>query len=77
VTELKARMRGRGDTAQIQRAEQTLERLDAVESKLVGAIIMYIVDCDQRSKDALIPNLDVIDLFHRSHYFRSFPACSL
>lgn len=28
-------MRDRGDTAQIQRAEQTLERLDVVETKLV------------------------------------------
>jgi hypothetical protein len=35
VTELKTRMRNRGDTAQIQRAEQTLKRLDVVESKLV------------------------------------------
>ena len=35
VDELKQRMRLRGDTAQIQRAEQTLERLDEVEHKLV------------------------------------------
>jgi hypothetical protein len=35
VTELKQRMRRRGDTAQIQRAEQMLQRLDVVESKLV------------------------------------------
>jgi hypothetical protein len=35
VTELKTRMRNRGDTAQIQRAEQTLKRLGVVESKLV------------------------------------------
>jgi hypothetical protein len=43
VTELKARMRQRGDTAQIQRAEQTLERLDEVDAKLVG-IYVYARD---------------------------------
>jgi hypothetical protein len=35
VSELKQRMRSRGDTAQIQRAEQTLMRLDEVDAKLV------------------------------------------
>lgn len=40
VAELKKRMRSRGDTAQIQRAEQTLERLDEVDAKLVrGSIV--------------------------------------
>lgn len=34
VEELKVRQRGRGDTAQIKRAEQTLERLDHIEAKL-------------------------------------------
>lgn len=34
VAELKARQSGRGDTGQVNRAEQTLERLDALESKL-------------------------------------------
>lgn len=34
VEELKARQRTRGDTAQIQRTEQTLERLDQMETKL-------------------------------------------
>ena len=33
---LKDRMRLRGDTAQIQRAEQTLKRLDEVDAKLVS-----------------------------------------
>jgi hypothetical protein len=31
---LKARQLGRGDTAQIKRGEQTLERLDEIEGKL-------------------------------------------
>ena len=35
VADLKQRMRQRGDTAQIQRAEETLERLDQVDAKLV------------------------------------------
>ena len=34
VAELKARQSGRGDTGQIKRAEQTLQRLDELESKL-------------------------------------------
>ena len=34
MEELKARQRTRGDTAQIQRTEQTLERLDQMETKL-------------------------------------------
>lgn len=34
VEELKLRQRGRGDTAQIQRAEETLGRLDHIETKL-------------------------------------------
>jgi hypothetical protein len=34
VFELKERIRGRGDTAQIKRQEDTLKRLDDVESKL-------------------------------------------
>lgn len=34
---LKERMRLRGDTAQIQLAEQTLQRLDEVDAKLVRA----------------------------------------
>mmetsp|Transcript_26498 Transcript_26498/g.57425 ORF Transcript_26498/g.57425 Transcript_26498/m.57425 type:complete len:161 (-) Transcript_26498:277-759(-) len=34
VEELKARQRTRGDTAQIQRVEQTLERLDHIEAKV-------------------------------------------
>ena len=34
VKELKDRQRGRGDTGQIQRGEQTLQRLDEIESKL-------------------------------------------
>ena len=37
VGELKGRMRTRGDTAQIQRTEQTLQRLDEVDAKLVGS----------------------------------------
>jgi len=39
VNELKQRMRERGDTAQILRAEQTLERLEDVEAKLVRNLI--------------------------------------
>ena len=35
VTELKMRMRERGDTAQIKRSEETLGRLDEVDAKLV------------------------------------------
>jgi hypothetical protein len=35
VHELKRRMRERGDTAQIMRAEETLARLDEVDAKLV------------------------------------------
>jgi hypothetical protein len=35
VTELKKRMRERGDTAQIQQSEETLVRLDEVDAKLV------------------------------------------
>lgn len=38
VTELKKRMRNRCDTAQIQRVELTLNRLDIVESKLVRVV---------------------------------------
>lgn len=34
VEDLKARQLGRGDTAQIRKAEQTLDRLDEIESKL-------------------------------------------
>lgn len=34
VEELKARQRGRGDTAQIQRAEQIKERLNDMDEKL-------------------------------------------
>lgn len=34
VTELKERVGKRGDTAQIQRAELTLQRLDEIEGKL-------------------------------------------
>ena len=34
VEDLKKRQRGRGDTAQIKRAEQTIERLDNLESKI-------------------------------------------
>jgi hypothetical protein len=36
VSELKVRMRQRGDTAQIMRAEETLARLNEVEAKLVS-----------------------------------------
>lgn len=36
VNELRHRMRQRGDTAQIQRAEETVMRLDQVNEKLVG-----------------------------------------
>ena len=35
VTVLKERMRARGDTAQIKRTEETLERLQEVDAKLV------------------------------------------
>ena len=42
VAQLKVRMRDRGDTAQIQRAEQTLERLDAMEHKLVS---FFVIRC--------------------------------
>jgi hypothetical protein len=35
VTVLKERMRSRGDTAQIQRTEQTLKKLTEVDAKLV------------------------------------------
>jgi hypothetical protein len=45
VTELKRRMRERGDTAQIQRAEQTLVRLDEVDAKLVRRVTLMI-RCD-------------------------------
>jgi hypothetical protein len=38
VVELKRRMRTRGDTGQIQRAEQTLQRLNEVDAKLVSVI---------------------------------------
>jgi hypothetical protein len=41
VVELKGRMRTRGDTAQIQRAEQTLQRLDEVDAKLVCLFDLY------------------------------------
>lgn len=41
VDELKARQRGRGDTAQIRRQEETLERLDNVEAKL-DAIMSHL-----------------------------------
>mmetsp|Transcript_19058 Transcript_19058/g.44394 ORF Transcript_19058/g.44394 Transcript_19058/m.44394 type:complete len:156 (+) Transcript_19058:75-542(+) len=41
VRELKDRQRGRGDTAQIKRAEQTLQRLDDIESKL-DAIMSHL-----------------------------------
>ena len=34
VTDLKARIRGRGDTAQIRRQEDALKRLDVVDAKL-------------------------------------------
>jgi len=34
VQELKLRMRGRGDTAQIQRAEEQISRLDDIDAKL-------------------------------------------
>ena len=40
VSELKARMRQRGDTAQINRAEETLKRLDEVDAKLVSSMSM-------------------------------------
>jgi hypothetical protein len=52
VTELKRRMRERGDTAQIQRAEQTLIRLDEVDAKLVRrvfSIASLIRSCDLES----------------------------
>lgn len=39
VEELKARMRARGDTAQILRAEETLKRLEQVEAKLVRKML--------------------------------------
>jgi hypothetical protein len=45
VVELKGRMRTRGDTAQIQRAEQTLQRLDEVDAKLVSSIFVAWDDC--------------------------------
>ena len=41
VAELKARQRGRGDTAQIERAEQTLEQLELVNTKL-DAIMKHL-----------------------------------
>lgn len=41
VEELKARQTGRGDTAQIKRAEQTLTRLDEIETKL-DAIMRHL-----------------------------------
>ncbi len=34
VEDLKKRQRGRGDTAQIKRAEQTIERLEVLEGKI-------------------------------------------
>ena len=42
VNELKYRMRLRGDTAQIQRAEQTLLRLENVDGKLVSLLSRLI-----------------------------------
>ena len=39
VTELRQRMRGQGDTAQIQRAEETLDRLEEVDAKLVRSVL--------------------------------------
>jgi hypothetical protein len=41
VTVLKDRVRVRGDTAQIQRTEQTLERLTEVDEKLVTCAAIY------------------------------------
>ena len=38
VSELKQRIRDRGDTAQIIRAEETLSKLGEIESKLVSAL---------------------------------------
>jgi hypothetical protein len=38
VTVLKERVRARGDTAQIKRAEETLERLQEVDAKLVRSL---------------------------------------
>jgi hypothetical protein len=40
VYELKRRMRERGDTAQINRAEETLARLDEVDTKLVCLVLL-------------------------------------
>jgi hypothetical protein len=40
VTELKKRMRERGDTAQIKRSEETLVRLDEVDAKLVRPVVV-------------------------------------
>jgi hypothetical protein len=39
VTDLKARMRNRGDTAQILRSEETLARLNEVDAKLVRSYL--------------------------------------
>ena len=36
VSELKTRMRARGDTAQILRTEETLKRLDVLDAKIVS-----------------------------------------
>lgn len=46
VEELKLRQRGRGDTAQIKRAEQTLERLDKIEAKLDKIIVHMKIERD-------------------------------
>lgn len=43
VMELKQRMRQRGDTAQIQRTEETLQRLTEVETKLVCGVAVCSV----------------------------------
>jgi hypothetical protein len=40
VSELKRRMRERGDTAQIKRSEETLVRLDEVDAKLVRRVVV-------------------------------------
>jgi len=68
VNELKTRMRQRGDTAQINRAEETLRRLDEVDAKLVRQRIVVFNSCFQVHahksanpllKDAIIDHLNI------------------
>jgi hypothetical protein len=47
VLELKQRMRARGDTAQIVRAEETLSKLGEIEAKLVSSVNAAMIADDK------------------------------